>query len=118
MATPINQITSGLRAFGDAFGIIRRNKMGKYFVVPVIVNIILAGLLIWGGWGLGEWISSLWDSEHGGWLGWAKNGEPAGTAGASLRMEALQIQIVPKDSPFDRGGAAFYQKITIVGENV
>lgn len=70
MATPINQITSGLRAFGDAFGIIRRNKMGKYFVVPVIVNIILAGLLIWGGLGLGEWISTLWDSEHGGWLGW------------------------------------------------
>ena len=70
MATPINQITTGLRAFSDAFGIIRRNKMGKYFVVPVIVNIILAGLLIWGGWGLGEWIRSLWDSEHGGWLGW------------------------------------------------
>ncbi len=56
--------------------------------------------------------------ENGGWLGWAKNGEPAGTAGASLRMEALQIKIVPKDSPFDRGGAAFYQKVTIVGENV
>jgi CysZ protein len=70
MATPIHQITTGLRAFSDAFGIIRRNKMGKYFVVPVIVNIILAGLLIWGGWGLGEWIRSLWDSEHGGWLGW------------------------------------------------
>ena len=70
MATSINQITTGLGAFSDAFGIIRRNRMGKYFVVPVIVNIILAGLLIWGGWGLGEWIRSLWDSEHGGWLGW------------------------------------------------
>jgi len=70
MATSINQITTGLGAFSDAFGIIRRNRMGKFFVVPVIVNIILAGLLIWGGWGLGEWIRSLWDSEHGGWLGW------------------------------------------------
>ncbi|MBQ1696998.1 MAG: EI24 domain-containing protein [Bacteroidales bacterium] len=69
MATPINQITTGLKAFSDAFGIISRNKMGKFFVIPVIVNIILAGLLIWGGLGLGEWISSLWDSEHGGWLG-------------------------------------------------
>ncbi len=69
MATATKQITTGLSAFSDAFGIIRRNQMGKYFVVPVIVNIILAGLLIWGGWGLGDWISSLWDSEHGGWLG-------------------------------------------------
>ncbi|MCR5454983.1 MAG: EI24 domain-containing protein [Bacteroidales bacterium] len=69
MTTATNQITTGLRAFSNAFGIIRRNKMGKFFVVPVIINIILAALLIWGGWGLGDWISSLWDSEHGGWLG-------------------------------------------------
>jgi len=69
MATATNQITTGLRAFGNAFGIIRRNQMGKYFVVPVVINVILAALLIWAGWGLGDWISSLWDSEHGGWLG-------------------------------------------------
>ena len=70
MATRSEQISTGLRAFFDAFGIIRRNQMGKYFVVPVIANILLAGLVIWGGWHLGEWIRSLWDSEHGGWLGW------------------------------------------------
>ena len=70
MATATEQITTGLRAFGDSFGIIRRNNMGKLFVVPVIINILLAGLIIWGGWHLGDWIRSLWDSEHGGWLGW------------------------------------------------
>ena len=69
MATATEQISTGLKAFSDAFGIISRNKMGKYFVIPIIVNIILAGLLIWGGLGLGDWISSLWDSEHGGRLG-------------------------------------------------
>lgn len=31
-----------------------------------------------------------------GWLDWAKNGESAGTAGLSKRLEAIQIVIVPK----------------------
>ena len=48
--------------------------------------------------------------ENGGWLGWAKNGEPAGTTGASLRMEAIQIELVPRGSRFDRGGPAFYER--------
>jgi uncharacterized protein YjdB len=46
-----------------------------------------------------------------GWTGWAKNGQSCGSAGHSYRMEAMQIDIVPK------GGVApglnsgyFYQK--------
>jgi len=35
-----------------------------------------------------------------GWLGWAKNGAPAGTAGYGKRLEGIQIVLVPK------GGAA------------
>ncbi|MDD4096940.1 MAG: hypothetical protein PHP22_11955 [Oscillospiraceae bacterium] len=35
-----------------------------------------------------------------GWLDWAKNGESAGTAGFSYRLEAIKIVLVPK------GGAA------------
>ncbi len=35
-----------------------------------------------------------------GWLGWAKNGEPAGTSGYAKRLEGIQIVLVPK------GGAA------------
>ena len=31
-----------------------------------------------------------------GWLGWAKNGEAAGTAGLAKRLEAIQIVLVPK----------------------
>ncbi|MBR3313306.1 MAG: hypothetical protein IKG18_04120 [Atopobiaceae bacterium] len=33
-----------------------------------------------------------------GWLGWAKNGKAAGTKGASRRLEAYQIRILPKGS--------------------
>lgn len=31
--------------------------------------------------------------QHYGWLGWAKNGEWAGTANGGLRVEAIQIQL-------------------------
>ena len=31
-----------------------------------------------------------------GWLGWAKNGESAGSTGYALRMEAIEIRLVPK----------------------
>ena len=29
-------------------------------------------------------------------MGWAKNGEPAGTEGMAKRLEAIQIVILPK----------------------
>ena len=35
-----------------------------------------------------------------GWLDWAKNGAPAGTAGYAKRLEGIEIKLVPK------GGAA------------
>lgn len=31
-----------------------------------------------------------------GWLGWAKNGAPAGTAGYAKRLEGIEIRLVPK----------------------
>ena len=31
-----------------------------------------------------------------GWLGWAKNGESAGTAGYSYRLEAIEVKMVEK----------------------
>ena len=31
-----------------------------------------------------------------GWLSWAKNGEPAGTAGYAKRLEGIQIVLVEK----------------------
>ena len=37
-------------------------------------------------------------SANFGWLGWAKNGEPAGSQGYARRAEALQIKVLPKGS--------------------
>jgi uncharacterized protein YjdB len=31
-----------------------------------------------------------------GWMGWAKNGEPAGSEGYAYRLEGIKIQLVPK----------------------
>ena len=36
--------------------------------------------------------------EDLGWLGWASNGDPAGTSRKELQMEAIQIVLLPKDS--------------------
>ena len=35
-------------------------------------------------------------SQTYGWLGWAKNGEAAGTEGFAKRLEAIQIVLVEK----------------------
>ncbi|MFR3038336.1 MAG: hypothetical protein ACLTLY_06050 [Agathobacter rectalis] len=35
-------------------------------------------------------------AQNYGWLGWAKNGQNAGTSGQNLHLEALQIVLVKK----------------------
>lgn len=35
-------------------------------------------------------------SANVGWLGWASNGEPAGTQGYAYQIEAIQIKVLPK----------------------
>ena len=37
-----------------------------------------------------------------GWLGWAANGAPAGTAGYAKRLEGIQIVVVKKGAGFNR----------------
>ncbi|MDD6790513.1 MAG: hypothetical protein PUE04_10470 [Lachnospira sp.] len=37
-------------------------------------------------------------AQNFGWLGWAKNGEAAGTAGYSYRLESIQIKLVARNS--------------------
>ena len=50
-----------------------------------------------------------------GWLGWAKNGEAAGTVNYDLKIEAYQALMVPKDTPeISDGTSAFYQAPTII----
>ena len=50
-----------------------------------------------------------------GWLGWAKDGERAGTTGYGYRIEAVQVRIVPRGtriSASGTGNAPFYDKPT------
>lgn len=37
-------------------------------------------------------------SANVGWLGWASNGEPAGTQGYAYQVEAIQIKVLPKNA--------------------
>jgi uncharacterized protein YjdB len=50
-----------------------------------------------------------------GWLGWARNGESAGTIGYGDRIEDVQIRVVPKGvrvTASGTGNAPFYNKAT------
>ena len=47
--------------------------------------------------------------EKFGWLGWAGNNEKSGSAGYARKLEAFQIQFVPKGTKFNKGTKqAFY----------
>ena len=35
-------------------------------------------------------------SQYVRWMGWAKNGQPAGSTGAYRQLEALEVRLVPK----------------------
>ena len=50
-------------------------------------------------------------SANFGWLGWAANGREAGSQGFGYRMEAIQIQLVPKGGSAPGGGEAFKKPI-------
>ena len=50
--------------------------------------------------------------QNRGWLGWARNGESAGTSGYGYRIEAIEIKLVPKYTYFDTGGVAYLEKKT------
>ena len=43
-----------------------------------------------------------------GWMGWAKNGQDAGSAGYAYRLEGIQIVLVPKG---EKAPAATYKNI-------
>ncbi len=47
-----------------------------------------------------------------GWLGWAKNGEVAGTSGHSFRIESIEIKVVEKGKKFDE---SLYKKTQAQG---
>ncbi len=43
-----------------------------------------------------------------GWLGWAKNGQAAGTSGGGGAIEALQVVIQPRTAPAPQGAAGSF----------
>lgn len=50
-----------------------------------------------------------------GWLGWARNGESAGTTGFGLRIESVQIKVLPRGTraaASGSGNAPYYDKGT------
>ncbi|MBR4514201.1 MAG: carbohydrate binding domain-containing protein [Lachnospiraceae bacterium] len=52
-------------------------------------------------------------SEKFGWLGWAKSGEKAGTQGYAYKLEAFQVNFVPKGTTFSIKSSktkSFYDK--------
>lgn len=49
-------------------------------------------------------------SQKFGWLGWAKNGESAGTEGYDYRLEAYQVKIMPKWQPVVTKNDSFMYK--------
>jgi hypothetical protein len=62
-------------------------------------------------------VSTLYDmyvraySEKFGWLGWAGSNEKAGSQGYAYKLEAFQVQFVPKGTKFDKGTRkCFYDK--------
>ena len=52
--------------------------------------------------------------EKYGWLGWAKNGQAAGTSKIGYRVEALQIRLVSKDASAPGANRNYYTEQRIV----
>ena len=53
-------------------------------------------------------------AQNFGWLGWARNGEQAGTAGYAYRLEGIEIKLIPKGQSFNEYGqkeAYKYKKV-------
>ena len=73
---PIGDSGSGLRM--EAISLELLNNYGKFYDIYYRVHV-----------------------QNYGWLGWAKNGEVAGTSGHSFRIEGIEIAIVKKGEVFD-----------------
>jgi len=53
-------------------------------------------------------------AQNIGWIGWAKNGDSAGTAGYGYRLEAIRIVVVPKGEPEPGGTARPFLENTVL----
>lgn len=70
MISAKEQITNGLNSYFKAFRVIKANKMGKYFTLPIVLNIVIMLVLIFSGGGIGEWLSNIIDRHTEASTGW------------------------------------------------
>lgn len=59
MAGISTQIREGISAYGKSLSFIKKNGMMKYFVVPIIINIVLVVLIAFGVDNLSDWVKGL-----------------------------------------------------------
>ena len=64
------QIKSGLLSYPKAIRLIWANKLGKYLVLPVVLNIIVVFALIFSGVGVGDWINGIIERHTENMNGW------------------------------------------------
>ena len=55
--------------------------------------------------------------EKFGWLGWAGNNQKSGSAGYARKLEAFQVQFVPKGMKFDKGTKKAFYDVSKDGAN-
>lgn len=70
MIQAARQIASGLSAYPKAIRLIRKNRLGKFLVLPVVFNIIVVVALVFAGYGLGDWIGDIIERHTENMNGW------------------------------------------------
>ena len=68
------QIVSGIAAYPKALHLIWTNKLTKYLVLPVVLNIILVIAFIFSGVGIGDWINGIIERHTENMNGWIQAG--------------------------------------------
>ncbi|MEF3078317.1 EI24 domain-containing protein [Winogradskyella poriferorum] len=65
----IQDIFRGLQVYTDAYGLISKLKLWKYFVIPVIISVVVFAMIFVSAYGLsdnlGEWMAGIWIWETG-----------------------------------------------------
>ena len=64
------QFKIGLASYPKAIRLIRQNKLTKYLLLPVLLNIIVVAALIFSGIGVGDWINGIIERSTENMNGW------------------------------------------------
>ena len=65
----IKNILSGISAYAGAFSLISRLKLGKYFVIPIVISVLTATIIGFTAYGLsdtiGQFLAKIWIWDWG-----------------------------------------------------